>query len=98
MRTTLNLTDSKSLFDIIRKGSHTNEKRLMLDLYAAREGYKSRDISNIGFIRSQYNTADSLTKPMKKETLRELMPTAKLNTNVEQWIILKPVDRNVNTA
>ena len=34
------LTDSKSLFHIISKGSRTNEKRLILDVYAARKGYK----------------------------------------------------------
>ena len=41
------LTDSKSLFGIISKGSRTNKKRLMPDIYAARKGYKARDISNI---------------------------------------------------
>ena len=41
------LTDSKSLFDIISKGSRTNEKRMMLDVYAARQAYKEQEISNI---------------------------------------------------
>ena len=49
------LTDSKSLFDIISKGTRTSEKIIMLDICAAREGYKSREISNIGFVRSSAN-------------------------------------------
>ncbi len=42
------LTDSKSLFDIISKGSRTNEKRIMLDTHAARHAYQNQEISNIG--------------------------------------------------
>ena len=30
-------TDSKSLFEVISKGSRTIEKRIMLDIYAARQ-------------------------------------------------------------
>ena len=86
------LTDSKSLFDIISKGSPTNEKRLMLDIHAAREGYKAHDIRNIGFVRSEQNIADGLTTCMKQESLRELARTGKLRTKVEQRIIRKPVD------
>ena len=86
------LTDSKSLFDIISKGSRTNEKRVMLDIHAAREGYKAHDISNIGFVRSEQKTADGLTKCMKQESFRELARTGKLRTKVEQWIIRRPVD------
>eukprot|EP00171_Calliarthron_tuberculosum_P020880 IDg20880t1 len=32
------LTDSKSLFDVISKGTRTNEKHTMLEIAAAREG------------------------------------------------------------
>ena len=41
-------TDSKSLFDVISRGSRTSEKRVMLDIAAAREGVKDRTISDIG--------------------------------------------------
>ncbi len=33
------LTDSKSLFDIISKGSRTSEERIMLDIHATRQSY-----------------------------------------------------------
>lgn len=56
------LTDSKSLFDVISKGSRTSEKHLMLDFYAAREVYRSKYIYNMGFIRSENNVSNSLTK------------------------------------
>ena len=53
------LTDSKSHFDIISKGSRTSEKCIMLDVHAAREGYKAKEISNIGFVLSSQNLADA---------------------------------------
>ena len=56
------LTDSKSLFDIISRGSRTSEKRIMLDLQAAREGHEGKEISNIGFFRSSKHLADGLNK------------------------------------
>ena len=55
-------TDNKSLFDVISKGSKTYEKRLMLDIACAREGFRSREISDIGFVRSSENIADGLAK------------------------------------
>ena len=45
------LTDSKSLFEIILKGSRTSENGMMLDIVAARQRYKRHEISNIGFVR-----------------------------------------------
>ena len=60
------ITDSKSLFDIISKGSRTNEKRLILDVYAARQAYKEQHISNIGFVRSNHNIADGLIRAMNQ--------------------------------
>ena len=62
----------------------------MLDVYAARQGHKEQDISNIGFVRSNHNISDGLTKSMNREALRNVIGTGKFNTDVEQWIIRKP--------
>lgn len=55
-------TDTKTLFDVISKGSRTSEKQMMLDIAAAREGFRYKFISDIGFIRSSDNVPDRLTK------------------------------------
>lgn len=51
-------TNSESLFDVISKGSRTSEKRMMLYIAAAREGFRHKTISDIGFVRSSDNVAD----------------------------------------
>jgi len=81
------LTDSKALFDIISKGSRTSEKRMMLDIAAAREGFRDRVISDIGFVRSTHNLADGLTKPMQQAALQAVLKSGRLTTHAEQWII-----------
>ena len=81
------LTDSKSLFDVISKGSRTSEKRIMLDIHATKQAYQSREISNIGFVRSENNLADGLTKEKKQRALFDAMVTGKHEIVCEQWII-----------
>lgn len=83
------LTDSKSLFDVISKGSRTSEKRMMLDIAAAREGFRDKIISGIGFIRSSTNVADGLTKRMAQASLRTVIATGQLHIYPEQWIVRK---------
>ena len=56
------LKDSKQMFDVITRASHTTEKRLMIDVAAAREAYKRYEISNVGLVRSEHNPADGLTE------------------------------------
>jgi len=80
-------TDSKSLFDIITKCSHTQEKRLMIDLQAVRDAYESHEISNVGFIRGPNNPADGLTKIGKCPPLSHLLQTGRANFQVEQYIL-----------
>ena len=81
------LTDSKSLFDIISKGSRTSEKRIMFDIHATRESYKNHEISNIGFVRSCDNLADGLTKGNMQNALYKLLQTGRHTINCEQWIL-----------
>lgn len=80
-------TDSKSLFDVISKGSRTSEKRLMLDIAAARQGFNNFEISNIGFVRTADNIADGLTKAMNQMALRHVLTSAELRPRGEQWIV-----------
>lgn len=80
-------TDSKSLFDVISKGSRTSEKRTMLDIAAAREGFRDKVISDIGFVRSSHNIADGLTKSMSQAALQNAVSSGELNVVPEQWIV-----------
>lgn len=68
-------TDSKHLFEIIRKCSRTNEKSMVLDVLATRQAYKARQISNLSFVRSEDNLADGLTEKMKQAALLNLIRT-----------------------
>lgn len=79
--------DSKSLVDVISKGTVTVEKRLMLDIACPREGYLRHDISDIGLVRSGDNIADVLTKQMNQSALRTMMSTGKVEVEPVHWII-----------
>lgn len=81
------LTDSKSLFDVISKGSRTSGKRMMLDIAATREGFRNKVISDIGFVRSSKNLADGLTKAMSQAALQHVISTGRISISPEQWII-----------
>lgn len=80
-------TDSKTLFDVISKGTRTSEKRLMLDIACTREGFKTHAINDIGFIRSSENIADCLTKAMSQASLAQVLKSSKLGVHVEQFIV-----------
>lgn len=81
------LTDSKCLFDIISKGTRTSEKRTMIDVAAAREGFTDKVISDIGLVRGACNIADGFTKSMTRAHLQNVMNTSILDIKCEQWII-----------
>lgn len=80
-------TDSKSLFDTIITRSQTSEKRLLIDISSVREAYRKKEISNVAWVRSEYNLADALTKESKENILNSVLETWLLNHPVEQWII-----------
>lgn len=73
--TLLILTDNKSLIDSIYKGCRTSEKRMILDISAAGEGYGSGALSDIGLLRSELNFTDALTKPMSQKEVSTVMVT-----------------------
>lgn len=63
------LTYSKSLFDVIAKGSDTSKKRLMIYIAATRQAYDQESINELGWIRRNYNVSDSITKITVNEIL-----------------------------
>ena len=81
------LTDSKSLFDVITKCSQTTEKRLMIDISVVREAYEENEISNVGFIRTDQNPADAMTKVMHSKVLSRIINQNKCDVIVDRWVI-----------
>ncbi len=49
------------------------EKRLLIDIAGLREAYSKGDLSNLGWIRSEYNIADALTKEKKESALHRIL-------------------------
>lgn len=45
----------------------------MLDIAVSRGGFRDKEISDIGFVRSGSNLADDLTKAMSQAALREAL-------------------------
>ena len=81
------LNDSKSLFDIISKGSRSSEKGIMLDIRAAQQAYQSKKISNDGFVRSTDNLADGFTNENMQKSLFDLLLTEKHAVKCEQCVL-----------
>lgn len=75
------LTDSRSLFDVISTVFSTSEKRMILDIAAAREGFRYKLIPDIGLVRSSENAADGLTKCMHQRTLQKILMDGSLCIN-----------------
>jgi hypothetical protein len=83
----LMFTDSAGLFDTITHHSRTSEGRLMLDIYAARESYRNREMDNIVLIRSQHNVADSMTKLSCNEARINVLRTHRMDHSVVQFVL-----------
>ena len=81
------LTGSNPLFDVISKESRTSVTRTMLDIAAAREGFRDKVFSDIRFIRSSSSIADGLTKSMSPAARQAAVSTGRLLIKPEQWII-----------
>lgn len=80
-------TDSKQLFDAMTKGQQTTEKRLMIDIAAAREAYRSFEIAQVGLVSTSHNPADGLSKVADNGALRTLLTEGIDRCPVDQWIL-----------
>jgi len=79
--------DSMQLFEVITRGSHPTEKRLIIDIAAAREAYGRRELFNVGLVASANNPADGLTKVNARPALDALLLTGSNHASVEQWVV-----------
>jgi hypothetical protein len=82
-------TDSQALLNVLIRNKTTTERRLMVDVAAARQAYHSMIISNIGLIKSCYNPADGLTKVGCNPALASLLRTHSIDHPVEQYMLRK---------
>jgi hypothetical protein len=80
------LTDSKSLFDIITTQKRTTGHRLMMDIFAARQAYRRREIDNIGLIRSEFNLADDLAKLRGNGALLQAIQSGRIQHPIEDSV------------
>jgi len=84
-------TDSRTLFDAIVSFCSTTEKPLLIDIFGLREAYRNGDLARLGWIRTEYNIADGLTKDKKDGPLHSMLRTHRINTPVEQWVEQGPI-------
>jgi Reverse transcriptase (RNA-dependent DNA polymerase) len=84
------LTDSRPLFDVLICAKYTTEKRLMIDISAAREGFTRRDITNVCLIRSEHNIADAMTKLASNAAMLNILKTNQVNHPIEQYVVDPP--------
>ena len=57
---------------------------MRLDIAAARESFRKKVTSGIGFVRSSHNVTDGLTKPMQQRSLQVVLVTQRLDVNPEK--------------
>ena len=58
----------------------------MVDLMCLRQAYKRREITEVKWISSRDNPADTITKAKLCQALRTLINTNKLNLRVTEWV------------
>lgn len=86
------LTDSDSLFKIIVKSTETIEKRMIVDVRAAREAYVTGAISHVRWIRTHHNIVDGVTKMENSSVLEDFLDKGTVSLNIGQWVMYGVVE------
>lgn len=73
-----------SLFKVIINATKTTENRLMIDVRAAREAYEKFEINYLGYLCSDQNAVDGLTKPKSCAAFEKILEIGRLDTKVQQ--------------
>ncbi len=83
-------TDSRTLFDSIVSLCTITEKRLLIDI-CLREEYWNGDLAKLGWICTQHNISDALTKGKKNSSLHLILRTHRLKTPFQPRIDQGPI-------
>lgn len=79
-------TDSRSLYDCLTKIGRTTEKRLLIDLCMLRQNYERREITEVYWIPTAQNPADSFTKFTAGSSLSKLIDNNHLELSPNAWV------------
>jgi hypothetical protein len=83
------LTDSRQLYCALQGHGSVKEKRLLNEVAALRQVLRKKEVTRVGFVRSEYNMAYGLTKmlPLKEDVgLTKLLKDGKLPFIVEEFL------------
>lgn len=80
------ITDCLSLFDVITHASKTVEKWLMIDLGNAKNAYRRKKLSTVGFVRDDLSPSDAQTKHEKCPSLTQMLSAKKTEHSFEHWV------------
>ena len=78
---------SKQVFDTIKKPSNNTERRLIIDIIAARQAYNHQEISHTSLVALEDKIADGLTKTKAGSSVMKVLTSGKNVLNVKQMII-----------
>jgi hypothetical protein len=81
------LTDSKQLFDCMSHSSRAKERRIMIDVAAAKQAFERNEISDLGHVRGSDTLADCFTKVTRPVQLMEALERRVLDHGIQQWIV-----------
>lgn len=77
----------QSLFEFVSKATRTTVKRLTVDLQTVKDAYKSFEVNDVVFVRSENKIADALIKLNAKLILHDTVTSGKILHSTRQWII-----------
>lgn len=66
----------------------------MIDIQAGIEAYHDQKIDDMGWVKSENNLADGLTKVNKCDLIQRTMRTGKLEIIAEKWVIRQKTNGN----
>jgi hypothetical protein len=77
------LTYSYSCFSTVTQYNELREKRLSIEVAVVREAYARFEPANLRIVRTAYNMADPMTKPVKLTHLERLLDTVVVDHSVD---------------